>query len=197
MTDTELLQQQLRLEVENFLGIALASKRDFETLSAEIFKHKKILISASTLRRFWGYQEQGAHTVSPTTLDTLSRLVGCSGWEAFKVGMADSEKTNSEMRQTGKSIQTVDLEVGTRITVCWHPGRMVVLDFLGGDVFRVLENTNSKLQVGDTFHCKQLTEGMPLCCDSLIRPDCALMNYVGGKDGGITFHIRHLEDGDK
>lgn len=191
MADEALLQQNLRERVERFLGIAMNSKRDFETLSVEIFKHKKILISPSTLRRFWGYQEQGSHTTSTTTLDTLSRLIGYWSWTAFcndGEALADS----SEMLSSGKTIMTENLEVGTQITVCWKPSRMVLLEFIGGDVYRVMENTNSKLQVGDTFHCKMLTEGMPLHCEGLLRTGCALMNYVGGKDGGISFHEKPL-----
>lgn len=194
MTDEELLQMQLRICVERFLGISISSKMDFETLSAEIFRQKKAIISATTLRRFWKYQELGEHSVSQNTLDILSRLIGLPGWSAF-VSSMEQNGGNSDLIQYRKSILTADLKVGSRVTVCWRPGRIVVLDFLGGDAFRVLENTNSKLRVGDTFHCKQLTEGMPIYCESLIRPDCALMNYIGGKDGGIAFHVSQEEEG--
>ena len=187
MADETLLQKNLQKRVEQFLGIAMNSKHDFEALSVEIFKHRKILISASTLRRFWGYQEQGAHTTSTTTLDTLSRLVGYASWKDFCEDK-DALMNSSEMSSVGKSLLTENLEVGQQIMVCWKPGRMVKLEYIGGDVYRVVENTNSKLQVGDAFHCKQLTEGMPLYCEGLLRTDCALMNYVGGKEGGITFH---------
>ena len=187
MTNETLLQKNLQKRVERFLGFTMSTKRDFETLSVEIFKHRKILISASTLRRFWGYQEQGSHTTSMTTLDTLSRLVGYATWKDFCEDK-DLLMNSSEMSSVGKSLLTENLEVGQQITVCWKPGRMVTLEYIGGDVYRVTENTNSKLQVGDTFHCKQLTEGMPLYCEGLLRTDCALMNYVGGKEGGITFH---------
>lgn len=197
MTEAKDLQQVLRQRVERFLGKAMNSKRDFDTLSMEIFKHRKVLLSPSTLRRFWGYQEQGAHTASPTTLDTLSRLLGYAGWKAFVEATCSSTMSQnelpvtdgSEMLQTGKTILVDDLTVNTRVVVCWLPDRMVTLEFLGGEVFRVIKSENSKLQVGDTFHCKQLTEGMPLCCESLIRTDCVLMNYVGGKNGGITFNV--------
>lgn len=196
MTNEELLQQNLRERVERFLGIAMSSKRDFETLSVEIFKQKKILLSTSTLRRFWGYQEQGSHATSVNTLDTLSRLVGYASWKEFCDGDM-AQKSSSEMLSAGKTILTENLEVGTQLVVCWQPGRMVKLEFLGGDVFRVTENTNSKLQVGDTFHCKQMTEGMPMFCEGLLRTGCALMNYVGGKDGGITFHEKSLPNSPK
>lgn len=192
MTKEEILVQELRQKVERFLGMAISSKRDFETLSIEIYKHRKVLLSATTLRRLWGYQEQGAHSASITTLDVLSRLVGYPNWKAF-CSDEDNGRDVSDMLSAGKSVKAEQLEVGTQVTVCWNPGRMVILEYLGSEVFRVSENTNSKLQVGDTMHCKQLTEGMPLYCEELLRPGCEIMNYVAGKEGGITFHI-HQDD---
>ena len=180
--------QRLRERVERFLGMTMHSKRDFETLSVEVYNHRKVLLSSTTLRRLWGYQEQGEHTSSLVTLDTLARMIGHTSWEAF-CDEKDAECNGSEMMVAGKSVQARHMEVGTRVVVCWQPGRTVRMEYLGGDVFRVLENENSKLQVGDTMHCKQLTEGMPLYCEELLRTGCGLMNYVAGKEGGITFHI--------
>ena len=180
--------QRLRERVERFLGMTMHSKRDFETLSVEVYNHRKVLLSSTTLRRLWGYQEQGEHTSSLVTLDTLARMIGYTSWEAF-CDEGDAECNGSEMMVAGKSVQARHMEVGTQVVVCWQPGRTVKMEYLGSDVFRVLENENSKLQVGDTMHCKQLTEGMPLYCEELLRTGCGLMNYVAGKEGGITFHI--------
>lgn len=188
MTNDAQQIQRLRERVERFLGMTMHSKRDFETLSVEVYNHRKVLLSSTTLRRLWGYQEQGEHTASPVTLNTLARMIGYTSWEAF-CDEKDAECSNSEMMMAGKSIQAKNLEVGTQVVVCWQPGRTVRMEYLGSDVFRVQENENSKLQVGDTMHCKQLTEGMPLYCEELLRTGCGLMNYVAGKEGGITFHI--------
>ena len=180
--------QRLRERVERFLGMTMHSKRDFETLSVEVYNHRKVLLSSTTLRRLWGYQEQGAHTTSTVTLNTLARMIGYTSWEAFRDDKS-AECNNSEMMEAGKSVQAKHMKVGTQVVVCWQPDRIVKMEYLGSDVFRVLENENSKLQVGDTMHCKQLTEGMPLYCEELLRTGCGLINYVAGKEGGITFHI--------
>ena len=195
MTDEAQQIEKLKQRVERFLGMTMHSKRDFETLSVEIYNHRKVLLSSTTLRRLWGYQEQGAHTASPLTLDTLARIIGYPSWEAFR-NDEDTSVGGSEMMEAGKSVQAKHMKVGTQVVVCWQPGRTVRMEYLGSDVFRVLENENSKLQVGDTMHCKQLTEGMPLYCEELLRPGCGLMNYVAGKEGGITFHILS-DDGDE
>ena len=195
MTDEAQQIEKLKQRVERFLGMTMHSKRDFETLSVEIYNHRKVLLSSTTLRRLWGYQEQGAHTASPLTLDTLARIIGYPSWEAFR-NDEDTSVGGSEMMEAGKSVQAKHMKVGTQVVVCWQPGRTVRMEYLGSDVFRVLENENSKLQVGDTMHCKQLTEGMPLYCEELLRPGCGLMNYVAGKEGGITFH-RLSDDGDE
>ena len=186
MNSEEKKYQELRDAVERFLGLHLNTKRDFELLSVEIFKHRKVLLSATTLRRFWGYQEQDTHRTSTATLDVLSRLVGYANWETFVNNETDDD---SQFMNPRNSLLTSSLSEGDRLVVSWNPGRIVTLEFIGGDVFRVIESQNSKLQEKDTFHCQQFVEGMPLFCKGLLRENHNLMNYIAAKNSGITFHL--------
>ena len=51
MTNDAQQIQRLRERVERFLGMTMHSKRDFETLSVEVYNHRKVLLSSTTLRR--------------------------------------------------------------------------------------------------------------------------------------------------
>lgn len=192
MKNEDISLQELRLRVERFMGISITTKHDFDALAKEIFRHKKVQVSPTTLRRLWGYQEQDTYTASNATLDTLSRLVGFAGWKAF-CEEHERERNSSEMMIERRSVLAEELELNTQLVVAWLPDRMVHLEFMGDDTFRVAKSENSKLQAGDTFCCRQLTEGMSLYCENLQRKGCAPMNYVGGKDGGITFHLLNDE----
>lgn len=72
----------LRSKVESFIGYRLQTRRHFDMLAETIYANTKSMLSATTLRRFWGYQEKDGG-VSLNTLNVLSRLVGYHDYEEF------------------------------------------------------------------------------------------------------------------
>jgi hypothetical protein len=69
-------------EVEQKYGRRIATTTDFESLSVVIEHQIGEMLSASTLKRLWGYV-----SLNPTpriaTLDILSRFVGHKNFKAF------------------------------------------------------------------------------------------------------------------
>lgn len=187
---TEELYRTLRSQIERFAGKEMKMRRHFDMLAETVFMQTRQMLSPTTLRRFWGYQEAGV-SVSRHTLDVLSMLLGYRHWDDF-VQAADNDKQDSgepvsEIVYTLKIVDSDTLECGQELTLTWRPNRRVVVVHEGRGVFRVVSNENSKLHVGDTFHCQQLIEGHPLICSGLLREGSAPMNYIAGKDGGIRF----------
>lgn len=68
--------------VESKVGRKIQTPKDFEFLAERIFEQLHERISASTLKRIWGYVPQ---TTIPrtSTLDLLSQFVGNSDWQDF------------------------------------------------------------------------------------------------------------------
>jgi len=68
--------------LEKKAGRRMHTSKDFENLAAGIFEQTHELVSASTLKRLWGYLAEGV-TPRRSTLDILSRYLGFEGWDDF------------------------------------------------------------------------------------------------------------------
>ncbi|MBM6993774.1 MAG: hypothetical protein I3J02_11025 [Prevotella sp.] len=72
----------LRLKVEEFIGRTVRTPKDFDFLCHVIEDQKLPRVSSTTLKRIWGYiQDGGSPRIS--TLDILSQLIGFKDWESF------------------------------------------------------------------------------------------------------------------
>lgn len=181
----------LRSSVETYAGFSMKTRRHFDLLAEMIFVKNKELVSATTLRRFWGYQEKGLCRASIYTLDILSKLVGYNDWAGFCNSGSNAKPMTSELFHSQNVLDVGTLEIGQHVQVAWHPDRKIVIEFLGEDAFRVLSSEHSKLHEGDTFHCKQIVANQPMFCSSLLREGYAAASYICGISGGLTFTLIH------
>lgn len=73
---------RLRGAMETKAGRQMHTPKDFDFLSESIFEELHQKVSATTLKRLWGYlQESSAPRIS--TLDLLAQYVGYVDWESF------------------------------------------------------------------------------------------------------------------
>lgn len=74
--------KKLKQEIIATLGRTIDSLTDFDYLSIKIAEKTGDSISVSTLKRLFGYVK-GAGTPRPSTLSSLARYAGYSGWSEF------------------------------------------------------------------------------------------------------------------
>lgn len=186
------LYNSLRNQIERMTGVMMKTRRHYDMMAEMVFKHTGNMLSPTTLRRFWGYQEADV-TVSKHTLDVLSMFVGHRNWDDFTQAYlsqtTDKSTSNSNFIINTKAVKSADLAYGQQVVITWLPDRRIVVEHVSDDVFQVVSNENSKLQPGDIFHCSQLVNGMPLLCTNLQREGVMPMSYIGGKEGGISFTL--------
>lgn len=191
---TEELYRSLRSQIEKYIGKEIKMRRHFDMLAETVFIQTRQMLSPTTLRRFWGYQEADV-SVSRHTLYVLCMLLGYSDWDQYEKSVSqlpeDMKINVSNFLLDVKTVNSDALECGQEVIVTWMPNRRVVVVHEGADVFRVINNENSKLRKGDTFHCQKLVEGQPLFCSDLLREGHAPMSYVGGQNGGIRFILKN------
>ncbi len=84
----EVAVARLREKIEEKLGRPIRSPKDFNFLAVEIFAEVHVNISATTLKRVWGYIE-GGKMPRLSTLDVLAWFVGYDDWESFKQEVSD------------------------------------------------------------------------------------------------------------
>lgn len=186
MNDEQLLYDKLKAEVERCVERRMLTPRDFEYLAMKVFDATRQYISATTLKRFWGYLGQ----VKPRmqTLDVLSMMVGYISWASFCDSLGNDMLVDSNFVFSNNILASM-LSEGALVRLYWKPDRCVMVRYNGGEQFEVLESKNSKLSVGDTFFCAQIIENEPLFLRGLVHEGGTSSNYVCGKMGGVKFKI--------
>lgn len=171
-------------EVESKYGRRIATTTDFESLSVVIEHQIGEMLSASTLKRLWGYV-----SLNPTpriaTLDILSRYVGHKNFKAFCESLKDSKAFVSTFF-TAKYQTVAELVPGVIVTVGWAPNRLVRMNYLGDFQFEVLTSENSQLLQGDRFELSEIIIGYPLYISRILRGGEYTPSYVAGRQDGIS-----------
>ena len=171
-------------EVEQKYGRRIATTTDFESLSVVIEHQIGEMLSASTLKRLWGYV-----SLNPTpriaTLDILSRFVGHKNFKAFCESLKESKAFVSTFF-TAKYQTVAELMPGVIVTVGWAPNRLVKLNYLGDFQFEVMSSENSQLLPGDRFELSEIIVGYPLYISRILRYGEYTPSYVAGRQRGIS-----------
>ena len=144
--------EQLRLEIETALKRKMSTPKDFEFLRERIYARLHILVSRTTLMRFWGYVDEGV-TPREGTLDILAQFLGYQGWEKYLGNaMLPKEQQSSPVLSRRLSVAKTLIR-GERLRLTWQPDRVCDIEYLGDLRFRVIASENSRLKEGDTFEC--------------------------------------------
>ena len=173
----------LLTQVEKRYGRRIATSTDFEALSVFIEHETGELLSASTLKRLWGYVTSRP-TPRKDTLDILCRFIGYRDFRVFCDNLKTTDAFASQFF-TGETVYSSDLAQGAQLTIGWNPNRLVTLKHLGGGTFEVLSSENSKLLPGDRFEVSHLMKGYPLFIPRILRDGRYTPAYIAGNDGGL------------
>lgn len=173
--------QEIIKRIEERTNIKPKSPADFDQLSDIIWESTHEHLSASTLKRLWGYFK-GVGTIRNSTLVILARFLGFKDWDDF---LAHLNQDNGSDPVLSAHIKTDDLHVGDRITVSWKPNRCCTFRYLGNQQFIVETAENSKLKAGNIFRCNVFILGAPLYITDLVQGDKAPVTFVAGKKDGL------------
>lgn len=188
--------ENLRNEIEVAIHRRLATPKDFEALREMIFLRLHILVSATTLKRIWGYIDDSVST-RRSTLDILARYIGYADFDAYENGTAgDIAESPSSPIMARRIDVDEQLQPGDMIRLTWQPGRICDVEYRGDRVFCVVASQCTRLKAGDTFKCSLMIEDEPLYIDMLVTADSVTPTaYVCGKKSGIHFEpIQASED---
>lgn len=178
--------------VEQRYGRSVHTSTDFESLSVVIEHETGEYLSASTLKRLWGYV-----TLHPAprfaTLDVLCRFVGYPSFAAFRQALKEDPAFESDFFTT-HFVSSDEIRPGERLTIGWDPNRLVTLEALGDGRWRVLLSENAKLRPGDEFCATQFLLGYPLFLDRILRDGAWTPSYVAGKRNGLTVLEKNEEE---
>ena len=90
---------KLRDKIEETIGRKMKTPKDFDFLSEQVFEKLHETVSATTLKRIWGYlSETSVPRIS--TLDILSQYVGYTDWASFMEQVPDLAFPESQDAET-------------------------------------------------------------------------------------------------
>ncbi len=182
MTTPEI--EELKSLVEQKYGKILGTTTDFEEFSLYLEKETGSRVSASTLKRLYGYVNDD-HKPRMVTLDILSQYIGHKNYMGFTQWLKTSTKYNSSFFKANQLISN-ELEAGTKIAIGWSPNRLLELRYLGESTYEVEKAENSKMQVGDRFVTGCLIKEQPLYLPYIERGGERTASFVAGRNGGLT-----------
>lgn len=184
------MEQMLLEMIEKMVGRKMVVPRDFTWLSQKVEERTQHRVSASTLRRFWGYVSEGV-SASKFTKDVLAKFLGYTDFEQFGLSQGMGEQQSQMV--IGWEISCGDLYEGQQLKLSWLPDRTCIVSYQGNGRFRVLASENTRLSKDDTFECHHFINHEPAYLHAWKHGDMPSVTYAIGKKDGIIVE-RYLED---
>jgi hypothetical protein len=171
--------------VEHSAGHSVSTSGDFIRLSGQIEGRLGETLGISTLKRVWGKVGDGEQP-RMATLNLLAQFCGHADYQAFVADVCGEDDYATSHRIIVTAINTDNLKKGALLILEWNPDRKILIEHLNKGHFKVCSSQNSKLQVGDTFHCDRMLPGQPCYLDHLTHDGDTSPYYVMGIQGGLT-----------
>lgn len=172
----------IKREIEKRYGRSIRYPRDCEALATEIASICNERVSASTLKRLYGFVK-GTDEPRLSTLDIIANYLGCSNWDSLLQKYNNIE--HSEFVKI-EELSVDQLKIGEKIEFKYEPNRIVLAKYNGNNNFEVESSENSKLQAGDHFKTLNFVLNYPLFIHEVIRNKIELGQYKAGKVSGLT-----------
>lgn len=177
-----MLSELIKQKIEDKSGIKIRYGRDCVTLSEKIFSDCNLKLSASTLRRLFGFVK-GTLEVRAHTLDVLSNYLGFSSWEDL---IQPLDKNSNAKPDNITELKTTKLKKGEKYQYSYKPDAEVVIEYIGKSYFKVLSAKRSQLIINDVFKIGVLNLHHPLFILEVDRDGKPLGKIIEAKVSGIT-----------
>ena len=163
-------------------GNDLRIPSDCEFLSLDIESKTGVRIGATTLKRLLGFAVD-ERTPHATTLDAIARYLGYAHWDELTKIEDDG---NSGFDSPDEEVRSSDLQPNTNVEISYLPDRVVTMQYLGHQRYRVIESQNSKLQVDDELEIISFILHHPLLAINVWRNGESLGQFTAGRVSGLS-----------
>ena len=179
MTTPEI--EELKVLIEKKYGKSLCTTTDFEEFSIYLKQKMDKRISASILKRLYGYVSLNP-VPRKSTLDILARYIGKRNYDNFCNDLRNDPIFSSSFFSS-VTVYSDDLKPGDGLRIGWAPDRVVQLNYLGDGEFEVESSVNGSLFKGDRFRQVSFMLGYPLYVSRILREGEYTQAYVAGRNG--------------
>ncbi|HWY98054.1 MAG TPA: hypothetical protein VNY36_03110 [Bacteroidia bacterium] len=140
-------------------------------------------ISASTLKRLWGFTKASEGQPRIWTLDIIAEYVGYKSWEELQNDIAGNKVSKN------KRIESVDcslLKPGKRFTVMFGKVAFIKIEYKAKNWFTVLDAHKVALKAGDEVQIEKMQLDFPVLIKKMKRSGTLTTALIIGGVTGIT-----------
>lgn len=156
--------------------------RDCEILANKISSESNCRLSASTIRRLFGFIKT-QFTPRTYSLDVIANFLGYSEFDELIHSLNTEEKRAPKIITELKSSE---IKQGWKYQYACKPNIDVTIEYMGKSKFKVLKAKNSQLKPDDVFKASILTLHHPLFILEVEREGKPLGKIIEAKVSGIT-----------
>jgi hypothetical protein len=189
-----MLSKVIKKKIEERYKQKILYARQCDSLAAHISEVCKCPISASTLKRLWGFIKKERETrPREWTLDLLSQYCGYETWSDLQHELAGNvQKKKSRI----ESVNCLLLKPGTKLHVKFGRFVFIELHYEGKGCFIVTGANKSTLIINDKLEIESIKLDRPVLVRKLIRNGTTSTDLIVGDLTGVT-EITSDETADK
>lgn len=175
-----MLIEPIRELLAERLGQPILYPSDCEYLRNDIFRHTKIFVGTTTIKRILGFVNPHCnYRPRRFTLDVIAHYLGFADYQTLLVSLdPDAPKLSESSRPF--IIESRSLRTGSIVSVAWQGGS-IRFEAIGNECFRVIDVSDRKLVDAEIYSVKAFRCGMPLYLRSTVTSQCVkILAGLGG-----------------
>ena len=177
-----MLSKLIKDKIHIKFGQIVRYPKDCNGLAEHISASCKTKISASTIKRLYGFVKGNSQEPRIYTLDIISSYLGYKGWEQLLQSLDNSgERETKEIEK----LKPEQVGKGQSVILTYEPGKKIELK-KDGTTFLVVSSNDRKLLLNDEVKLRVLELHHPLTFTYLIRNGESLGRVQLATVSGIT-----------
>ncbi len=177
-----MLSEIIKKRIEEKSGIKVLYSRDCDILANKISTDSNCRLSASTLRRLFGFVK-GTREARVYTLDVISNYLDYSTWDDLIKSFDPNTKPVSNFIL---ELKPSKLKIGDQYKYKFRPDAEVTIKYIGKSFFEVMASKQSQLKNGDIFKASILNLHHPLFILNVERNGESIGKIIEAKVSGLT-----------
>lgn len=181
---TTIMNRSLILMIEEKLGKRMRYPKECDALAKQIHESTGKRISASTLKRIFGFINPPA-TPSLYTLDVLSGFLGFFDWDELENLLSGKNGYHSN-QASDEVFDAGFVKTGQELEICYLPDRKINLLCMQDGTYKVTHSQKSALKENDIISVDFIALNSPLKISSVVRNSNNFGPFTSLKSGDIT-----------
>lgn len=176
-----MLSAIVRKKVELRFQQSVRYSSDCDALSRAIYAQTKCQISASTLKRMFGFYKWAEPRLA--SLDAIATYCGYNSYDDL---LNDIVEGKPKREQRIESIECAGLKRGVRFHIQFGIFTHIEIECVSSNRFRLLSQDKSGLIVGDVLELRKVELNLPMLVNRIKRNELTLTGLIVGKVTGVT-----------